>query len=492
MAKYFWKGTSAPFTTQTSGSTYAAWIKATNTGITANWAYSFGSPGSGVTGATALPGVLDSVYFSDKFPTLGSTLSSNSDSVQNSYVLSPCLNSSGAGITCLNCNIGPFNNQSAGTPPIYVTMEGIGSARVGGPIEGNSVVIETAGITGATLVGYPLNIRNDAGVYIYDNDMASYDINLAPVVGATTGLIAIYNTTGISGGTLFWNAKPWKAYTAIRLHGACNRLLLNPGVVLNELRLGSGFSVAANAELNNGTIDTDIYLKGQIINATVDPTAATINALVRVEPIIRSFDAPASTYSFGASVLCTTPSIDGLSPQTSYTYASLLLLTANKATGIIEGDITNNYTVVLGAHPFPAEPAYNTNFIFATKNLGTSNVYGNPEIKIKGTVTLTDFSMDCGSFGLDPTNVIGEYGLICVNGRLNTTGVVDFGGLLRFDSNSAESINLQKLGAMGVQHIFANGHYGLRVGEITSNTNPIKFYNGATVQTHTDSILPLY
>ena len=93
---------------------------------------------------------------------------------------------------------------------------------------------------------------------------------------------------------------------------------------------------------------------------------------------------------------------------------------------------------------------------------------------------------------LDSTNVIGEYGLICLNGRMNTTGLVDFGGLLRFDSNSAESINLQKLGAMGVQHLFSSGHYGLRVGEITSNTNPIKFYSSATVQTHSDSILPLY
>jgi hypothetical protein len=348
------------------------------------------------------------------------------------------------------------------------------------------------GITGATLVGFPLNIRNNAGVYIYDNDMASYDINLAPVVGSTYGSVSIFNTLGNSGGVLFWNAKPWKAYTAIRLHGACNKVALNPGVVLNELTLGSGFSVAANATLNNGSADTDMYLKGQIINTTLDPTAATINALVRVEPIIRSFDAPASTYSFGATVVNTTPSIDGLSPQTSYTYASLLLLTASKATGISQGDITNNYTVVLGAHPFPAEPAYNTSFIFATKNLGTSAVYGNPEIKIKGTVTLTDFSMDCGSFGLDSTNVLGEYGLICLNGRINTTGVVDFGGLVRLDSNTAESINLQKLGAMGVQHLFASGSYGLRVGEITSNTNPIKFYSGATIQTHSDSILPLY
>ena len=54
MAKYYWKGSAAGFPKGTTGESYVAWIAATSIGATANWAYSIGAVGSGVTGAAPL------------------------------------------------------------------------------------------------------------------------------------------------------------------------------------------------------------------------------------------------------------------------------------------------------------------------------------------------------------------------------------------------------------------------------------------------------
>jgi len=485
MAKYYWKGTAAGFTTAVSGASYTAWIAATNTGLTTNWAYSIGTIGSGVTGATVMPGVDDSVYFSDRFPTLGSTLSGSTGAGLFTYVLSPCLNSNNDGITASACYIGPFSNQSVSGLPLIDTF---GYGRVGGPAAGNSSIPETVGVTQANnLVGNPIKLRVINNTYIYDNDLGAYDLNLN-IVGTTASTLTVDRVVPPSGTTAAVAfpiaARPWKANTTVRLSGTIRSAQVSEGVVLGTLGMDSSFIITPTA--TGATAVAGLRLNGQIFNTDIDYNANTGSLQhIVVDPNIRCFDAGREgNYIFGRSV-ARSGDTDTLSPQNSHLYADTLLKSAKRGSGITTGTI-GQYTVILGAFPTEADPAIVTTHKFATE--GTSE--GSAIVKIRGTVfPMKDFDLPAGRLMLDPTSVLFQQGFVCHNGRSNISTSpydgIDFGGLIRLNPYDDDRVEASASSALRS----GSTRFGIRFGGEAARL--VKFPLGVICETHTDSPYPL-
>lgn len=476
MAKYYWwKGATAPFTTQTSGTTYAAWIAATNAGLTSNWVSSSYNVSSLVYGATALPGSSDYVSIDDRYPPIGSTVGS-----LTLDILSPCLNSTGVGITAFVCSIGPFTNYRLDSGALPITY----NSRVGGPVQGNSGVSEVAGITGATLCGVPLEIRASYKIYVYDNDTGSFDVNIAPsnvpdVRVTRIGITGSAPLTAMSLGNV-----PWKRNTALRIYGAsggvpgATLMIVESGVVISEMVIGNGVIIPAAAGVTASPV---LSIYGQVFDFTMSAGTATDVDHVLVAPNIRCFDQEASgNYKFRSSIT-RTGNTDALSPQTNINYADLILLSSMRYMGILTGEL-KSYDVTLGENAYDAEPAYSTSYKFAT---GGDPLIG-PNIKLRGTIGyLKDFYMTNGTITIDPTSSVGQYGLICGNGKIGTLGVCDFGGDVKISPESFETTP----GSIGVVHGLASEMYGLR---LTDNAiSKFKYPKNATVETHTNSPYPI-
>jgi len=490
MAKYYWKGTAAGFTTGVTGASYAAWIAATNSGLTKNWAYSIGTIGSGVTGATVMPGVNDSVYFSDRFPTLGSTLSGSTGAGLFTYVLSPCLNSNNDGITASACYIGPFSNQSISGLPLIDTF---GYGRVGGPAAGNSSIPETVGITQANnLVGNPIKLRVPNNIYIYDNDLGAYDLNLN-IVGTTASTLTVDRVVPPSGTTaavaFTIAARPWKANTTIRLSGSTasgivSGVQVSEGVVLGTLGMDSSFTITPTA--TGATAVAGLRLNGQIFNTNIDhSTASSSIQHIVVDPNIRCFDVGREgNYIFGRSVV-RSGDTDTLSPQVSHLYADTLLKSAKRGSGITTGTI-GQYTVILGAFPSEAEPSVVTTHKFATE--GTPE--GSAIVKIRGTVNpMKDFDLPVGRLMLDPTSVLFQQDFVCYNGRSNISTPpydgIDFGGLIRLNPYNDDRVEA----SAAVADRLGSTRFGIRFGYEAARL--VKFPLGVICETHIDSPYPL-
>lgn len=482
MAKYYWKGTNAEFTTGTTGASYSAWIAATSIGASANWAYSIGTVGSGVTGATGIPGVADTVFISDRFPTLGSTLSAVTGSGAYTYVLSPCLNSSNAILSASIATIGPFNNYSTTGLPLVTGL--FGHARVGGPTLGNSAVTETVGITAANLVGYPLGVSAGSATYIYDTNDGAYDINIVPK-GANTPItftrVAPAGESYFNGPAFSITDRPWKLQTALRIEGGTAKsLLIESGIVLNELKISPLFTIIEGSGV---TASCPVNLLGQIVNTTIPYGSASGLNFITISPNIRCFDASvASTYTLSSSIARTGDS-SALSPQNATSYADLILSCALRAQGISVGTIFP-YTVILGTNPTEAEPAANTSFKFAT--LGSDGTQtGAPLVKLRGTVTLPDFSLASGRLVVDSTSIFGQQGVICTNGRISSSAGADLGGLVRLSPVNDE---LVPGAGIGSTYVPSSGQYGIRITEAALlNTT---FASGITIETNSGSPFP--
>ena len=102
---YWWKGTSNNFTDVVGLNASEGWTAATDVGLTANWVMCPQTIGAGVTGATLLPAVDDTVYIKPTYPVVGS-VSGSQNFADSATILSPCLDSSNTGITCEQCFIG--------------------------------------------------------------------------------------------------------------------------------------------------------------------------------------------------------------------------------------------------------------------------------------------------------------------------------------------------------------------------------------------------
>ena len=483
MAKYYWKGSQAGFTTAISGASYTAWINATSTGLTANWAYSVGTVGSGVTGATLLPGTSDTVYISDRFPTLGISLSGVTGSGTYTYTYSPCLNSSNLGITADSCVIGPFSNQSTNGLGL---VHSLGYARVGGPTLGNISVTETVGVTATNLVGNPLQLRVLSGILIYDNDLGAYDLNLT-LVGTTASQLTISRVVPPSGitlaGAISIATSPWKALTALRVNGTLRHLEVSAGVVLGTLKMYKNFILDPVA--SGITASPTLRLYGQIFNTELDYSNSANNVShILVDPNIRCFDvSSAGSYIFGSSVVRTGVT-DTLSPQTSSDYADILMKSSKRAFGITSGTITP-YVVTLGSNPTEAEPAAVTSQKFATEGSDT----GSPTIKILGTVfPMKDFNLPVGRLIIDSTSLAGQQGFVSLNGRVASSQGADFGGLIRLTPVNDDSIEATGVAAL---HTYASpqARFGIRI--TADAALKTKYPLNATIETHIDSTYPI-
>lgn len=481
MAKYYWKGSAAGFPKGTTGASYVAWIAATSIGATANWAYSIGTVGSGVTGATGIPGVADTVFISDRFPTLGSTLSGVTGTGAYTYVLSPCLNSSNAILSASVVTIGPFNNFSTDGLPLETGL--FGHARVGGPTLGNSSITETIGYTAANLVGYPLGVSAGSATYIYDTNNGAYDINIVPK-GANTPItftrVAPAGESYFNGPAFSITDRPWKLQTALRIEGgSAKSLLIQSGIVLNELKISPLFTIIEDAGV---TASCPVNLLGQIFNTTIPYGSGSGLNFITISPNIRCFDASvASTYTLSSSIR-RNGDTNGLSPQNATSYADLTLNSALRAQGISLGTILP-YTVILGTNPTEAEPAANTDFKFATLGSGTQT--GAPLVKLRGTVTLSDFSLASGRLVVDSTSIFGQQGVICTNGRISSSAGADLGGLVRLSPVNDE---LVPGAGIGSTYVPSSGYYGIRITEAALvNTT---FSSNTTIETNSGSPFP--
>ena len=472
---YWWKGTGSTFDDLVGLIGSEGWTAATDVGLTANWVMCPQTIGAGVTGATLLPGVDDTVYIKNTFPVVGSMFGST-NSADSSIILSPCLNSSDTGITCEQCFIGPFNIQG----DVFNQYQFIG--RVGGPINGNQGIqsLQEFPTNGTTLSGYPLTIRSGIsyGVKIYDDHSGKYQINIR--AGASAAPVVLLSGGG--SGAISLASSPWKTETALRIYGSPSAIKINEGAFINELVIGNGVSL----DVPSGTTASPVLdIQGQVSNLTVEASSTTNIRHVRVSPTVRCFDEAArGNYKF-KSTIKRQGSTQNLSPQTDSSYADLLLHVPMRFPGLVSGTLLP-YTVELGElQSAPTEYKFYAGDYHS--DLGAN-------IILKGKVILSDFVLDSGTIKFHPNNIDQQYGLTCDNARIQSyrSGSSNFGASVR-SSPDADSRIIS--GALRIIHDGSTAGWGLRLGKETldslgTTTPVVSYYVGAVIETHTDSNLP--
>ena len=472
---YWWKGTLSTFSELGTLIGSEGWIAATDVGLTANWVMCPQTIGAGVTGATLLPGVDDTVYIKNTFPVVGSMFGST-NSADSSTILSPCLNSSDTGITCQQCFIGPFNIQGN----VFNQYQFIG--RVGGPINGNRGILSLQEFptNGTTLSGYPLTIRSGIsyGIVIIDEHTGKYEINIR--AGASAAPIVLLSGGGSDAISLA--DSPWKTETALRIYGSPSAIKINEGAFINELVIGSGVSL----DIRSGATASPVLdIQGQVSNLTIEASSTTNIRHVRVMPTIRCFDPEArGNYKFKSTIKRQGSTVN-LSPQTDPSYADLLLHIPMRFPGLVSGTLLP-YTVELGEFQSDA-----TEYKFYAGDYH-SDLGAN--ISLKGKVILSDFVLDSGTLNFHPNNIDKQYGLTCDNAKIQSylSGSSNFGGGIK----SAPDVSALIIpGLIQITHDGATAGWGLRLGKesldsLLTSTPAVKYYPGAVIETHTDSNLP--
>lgn len=477
---YWWKGTSNNFTDVVGLNASEGWTAATDVGLTANWVMCPQTIGAGVTGATLLPGVDDTVYIKNTFPVVGSVSGSTLGS-NLSNILSPCLDSSNIGITCEQCFIGPFYiKQNSQNVDRRNSIRFLG--RVGGPITGNQGIVDTQinPVDGTTLSGYPLTIRSGIsyGIVIIDDHNGKYEFNIR--AGASAAPIVLLSGGGSDAISLA--DSPWKTETALRIYGSPSAIKINEGAFINELVIGRGVSL----DIRSGATASPVLdIQGQVSNLTVEASSTTNIRHVRVSPTIRCFDEAArGNYKFKSTIKRQGSTLN-LSPQTDSSYADLLLHVPMRFPGLVSGTLLP-YTVELGElQSAPTEYKFYAGDYHS--DLGAN-------IILKGKVILSDFVLDSGTINFDPNNIDKQYGLTCDNARIQSyrSGSSNFGASVRFSPDADARIIS---GALRIIHDGSTAGWGLRLGKealdsLGTSTPSVSYYVGAVIETHTDSNLP--
>ena len=476
---YWWKGTESTFDDIVGLSGSEGWTAATDVGLTANWVMCPQTIGAFVVGATLLPGVADTVYIKATFPVVGS-VSGSTNILDSTSILSPCLYSSDTGITCEQSFIGQFSLQENILNEITANYQFIG--RVGGPINGNQGIesLRVNPTNGTTLSGYPLTIRSGIsyGVKIYDEHSGRYEINIR--AGASSGPIVLLSGGGT--GSISLSDSPWKTETALRVYGSPSTIKINEGAFINEVVIGSGVSLDI---VSGATASPVLDIQGQVSNLTVEASSTTNIRHVRVSPTIRCFDAAArGNYKFKSTIKRQGSTLN-FSPQTDPSYADLLLHVPMRFPGLVSGTLLP-YTVELGEiQSAPTEYKFYAGDYHS--DLGAN-------ISLKGKVILSDFVLDSGTINFHPDNIDQQYGLTCDNARIRSyrSGSSDFGASLR-SSPDANSRIIS--GALRIIHDGSIAGWGLRLSKealdsLGTTAPSIAYYEGAVIETHTDSNLP--
>ena len=512
---FFWKGSThlgVPVKSNGSGSTYSSWQSATNITNLQNW-YSLADGEDAVKGATALPTLTDKVYISDRCPNLGTRRQYIGKDNYSSATSSPCINSSGATLSALSVDIGPFVGSKS-VPKNKWMITKWRSTFVGRPLSeklnpDNLLLSTGSSIVGLdktyktyyeTYFGYDgggneLNI-NSSNITILDSNLGTYDITIVPSLVNSVSRVQVQESAiGEIKRISHWT-HPWKKETSIKLGENSNASFIgvSAGIYVNQLSIGSGTilttvggvsgATASNLQGGGGTYATpNVVLEGQIDNFIIQPSSTTNIKHVRISPIVVCNET-ISNYYFETSVL-RVGNTKNLSPQEDPAFADIILENSRWFESNSRVPISN-YGVILGSSVWKKAQDYKTQFKFSTSLKSATSTEqirkfftGSPSVYLRGNSVIQDFILNTGQITLDYNNISTNYGVLCGNGKITSDGTVLFESQIKCSSSEQYPLCM---GQWGITYSVGTTQYGIQID--STNPYPIKYPKNSIIRSH--------
>lgn len=512
---FFWKGSThlgVPVKSNGSGSTYSSWQSATNITNLQNW-YSIADGEDVIKVATTLPTLTDKVYISDRCPNLGTRRQYIGKDSYSSATSSPCINSSGATLSAVSVDIGPFV-ESKSVPENEWMLARWRSTFVGRPLSeklnpdnlllptGSSIVglDKTYKTYYETYFGYDgggneLNI-NSPNITILDSNLGTYDITIVPsLVNSVSRVQVQESAVGEIKRISHWT-HPWKKETSIKLGENSNASFIgvSAGIYVNQLSIGSGTilttvggvsgATASNLQGGGGTYATpNVVLEGQIDNFIIQPSSTTNIKHVRISPIVVCNET-ISNYYFETSVL-RVGNTKNLSPQTDPAFADIILENSRWFESNSRVPISN-YGVILGSSVWKKAQDYKTQFKFSTSLKSATSTEqirkfftGSPSVYLRGNTVIQDFILNTGQITLDYNNISTNYGVLCGNGKITSDGTVLFENQIKCSSSEKYPLCM---GQWGITYSVGTTQYGIQID--SPNPYPIKYPKNSIIRSH--------
>ena len=512
---FFWKGYThlgVPVKSNGTGSTYSSWQSATNITNLQNW-YSIADGEDVIKGATALPTLTDKVYISDRCPNLGTRRQYIGKENYSSATSSPCINSSGATLSALSVDIGPFVGSKS-VPENNWMITKWRSAFVGitpsEKLNPNNLLLSTgSSIVGLdktyktyyeTYFGYDgggneLNI-NSSNITILDSNLGTYDITIVPsLVNSVSRVQMQESDIGAIKRISHWT-HPWKKETSVKLGENSNASFIgvSAGIYVNQLSIGSGTilttvggvsgATASNLQGGGGTYATpNVVLEGQIDNFIIQPSSTTNIKHVRISPIVVCNET-ISNYYFETSVL-RVGNTKNLSPQTDPAFADIILENSRWFESNSRVPISN-YGVILGSSVWKKAQDYKTQFKFSTSLKSATSTEqirkfftGSPSVYLRGNSVIQDFILNTGQITLDYNNISTNYGVLCGNGKITSDSTVLFESQIKCSSSEKYPLCM---GQWGITYSVGTTQYGIQID--STNPYPIKYPKNSIIRSH--------
>lgn len=512
---FFWKGSThlgVPVKSNGSGSTYSSWQSATNITNLQNW-YSIADGEDVIKVATTLPTLTDKVYISDRCPNLGTRRQYIGKDSYSSATSSPCINSSGATLSAVSVDIGPFV-ESKSVPENEWMLARWRSTFVGRPLSGKLNPDNLLLPTGSSIVGLDktyktyyetyfgydgggneLNI-NSPNITILDSNLGTYDITIVPsLVNSVSRVQVQESAVGEIKRISHWT-HPWKKETSIKLGENSNASFIgvSAGIYVNQLSIGSGTilttvggvsgATASNLQGGGGTYATpNVVLEGQIDNFIIQPSSTTNIKHVRISPIVVCNET-ISNYYFETSVL-RVGNTKNLSPQTDPAFADIILENSRWFESNSRVPISN-YGVILGSSVWKKAQDYKTQFKFSTSLKSATSTEqirkfftGSPSVYLRGNTVIQDFILNTGQITLDYNNISTNYGVLCGNGKITSDGTVLFENQIKCSSSEKYPLCM---GQWGITYSVGTTQYGIQID--SPNRYPIKYPKNSIIRSH--------
>ena len=512
---FFWKGSThlgVPVDSKGSGSIYSSWQSATNITNLQNW-YSLADGEDVIKGATTLPTLTDKVYISDRCPNLGTRRQYIGKENYSSATTSPCINSSGATLSALSVDIGPFvGSKSVPENKWMITkwrsnFVGITPSEKLNP---NNLLLSTgSSIVGLdktyktyyqTYFGYDgggneLNI-NSSSITIMDSNLGTYDITIVPsLVNSVSRVQMQESDVGAIKRISHWT-HPWKKETSVKLGENSNASFIgvSAGIYVNQLSIGSGTilttvggvsgATASNLQGGGGTYATpNVVLEGQIDNFIIQPSSTTNIKHVRISPIVVCNET-ISNYYFETSVL-RVGNTKNLSPQEDPAFADIILENSRWFESNSRVPISN-YGVILGSSVWKKAQDYKTQFKFSTSLKSATSTEqirkfftGSPSVYLRGNSVIQDFILNTGQITLDYNNISTNYGVLCGNGKITSDSTVLFESQIKCSSSQKYPLCM---GQWGITYSVGTTQYGIQID--STNPYPIKYPKNSIIRSH--------
>lgn len=510
---FFWKGSAhLGIPKSSSGSTYDSWQSATNITNLQNW-YSVADGENIIKGATALPTLTDKVYINDRCPNLGSRRQYIGKDEYSSETISPCINSSGATLSALSVDIGPFVGSKS-VPKKEWMITNWGSSFLAKIPSENINPDNLLLSTGSSFVGLDKTYKtyyqssfgyegggnelkiNASNITILDSNLGTYDITIVPSLVNSVSRVEIKESDiGAIRRISHWT-HPWKKETSIRLGENSNVSFIgvSAGIYVNRLSIESGTilttvggvsgATASNLQGGGGTYATpNVVLEGQIDNFIIKPSSTTNIKHVRIAPIVVCNET-ISNYYFETSVL-RVGNTKNLSPQTDPAFADIILensrwFESNRKIPL------SNYGVILGSSVWNKEQDYKTQFKFSTSLKSATSTEqirkfftGSPSVYLRGNCGILDFILNTGQITLDYNNISTNYGVLCGNGKITSSGTVLFESQIKCSSSEKYPLCM---GQWGITYSVGTTQYGIQID--STRPYPIKYPKNSIIRSH--------